>query len=193
MNRLLALLLVLLVLLGNAALAHHSVPGEFGDSSRPTTYMEGELVKIIWRNPHIFLNIRTISGDGVEAGENWRVTSHPTHIMDETYDFRADQFAVGDIIKMHGWKHLRGQPLFHPRALQVNDGPMRSLLRFADARDIVAGTLLDKGIVPTKTLDGSNPGRAGQETVDALREMGFLDENNLIRLPEEFKQAAGME
>ena len=187
------LIALCLLLVAGPAFAHHSVPGEFGDSSRPTTWMEGEIVKIIWRNPHIFLNIRTTSGDGVEAGENWRVTSHPTHIMDETYDFRADQFAVGDVIRMHGWKHLRGQPLFHPRAMQINDGTMRSLLRFADARDIVAGTLIEKGIVPTKTLDGSNPGRAGKETVDGLRAMGFLDENNHIKLPDDFKKAAGME
>lgn len=190
MKKLIALCLLLAA--GSAA-AHHSVPGEFGDSSRPTTYLEGEIVKIMWRNPHIFINIRTIKGDGVEAGENWRITSHPTHIMDETYDFREDQFAVGDIIRMHGWKHLRGQPLFHPRALAINDGPMRSLLSFADARDIVAGTLLEKGIVPSATLEGSSPGRAGKETVDGLRALGFLDEDNKIKLPEDFKKAAGIE
>jgi len=184
---------LLALLLTGTVLAHHSVPGEFGDSSRPTSYMEGEIVKIMWRNPHVFINIKTISGDGVEAGENWRITTHPTHILDETYDFQQDQFAVGDTVKMHGWKHLRGQPMFHPRALQINDGPMRSLLRFADARDIVSGTLLEKKIIPTKTLDGSNPGRAGKETVEGLRAMGYLDENNNIKLPEEFKKAAGME
>jgi len=182
---------LLAILIGGAAIAHHSVPGEFGDSSRPTTYVEGEIVKIMWRNPHVFINFKTTGGD-IDVGENWRLTTHPTHILDKTYDFHKDQFAVGDKLRMHGWKHLRGQPMFHPRALQTNDGPMRSLLRFADARDIVAGTFDDKGIVPSATLDGSNPGRAGQETVDGLRTMGYLDEDNMIKLPDEFKKKHGL-
>lgn len=186
------LIALITVFAADMALAHHSVPGEFGDSSRPTTYIEGEIVKIMWRNPHVFINFKTTGGD-VEVGKNWRLTTHPTHILDETYDFHKEQFAIGDTLKMHGWKHLRGQPMFHPRALQINDGPMRSMLRFADARDIVAGTLLEKNIVPTKTLDGSNPGRAGKETVEGLRAMGFLDDENMIKLPEEFKKKAGME
>ena len=183
---------LLAILIGSAAFAHHSVPGEFGDSSRPTTYIEGEIVKIMWRNPHVFINFRTTGGD-VEVGENWRLTTHPTHILDKTYGFQKEQFAVGDKLRMHGWKHLRGQPMFHPRALQANDGPMRSLLRFADARDIVAGTFDDKGIVPSATLDGSNPGRAGQETVDGLRELGMLDENNMIMLSDEFRKKHGLD
>ena len=186
------ILVILIAIAAGTALAHHSVPGEFGDSSRATTYIEGEVVKIMWRNPHVFINFKTTSGD-VEVGRNWRLTTHPTHILDATYDFHKEQFAVGDTLKMHGWKHLRGQPMFHPRALQVNDGPMRSLLRFADARDIVAGTFDDKGISPSATLDGSNPARAGKETVDGLRAMGYLDDQNMFKLPEEFKKKHGLD
>jgi hypothetical protein len=173
-------------------IAHHSVPGEFGPSSRETVYVEGEVVKIMWRNPHVFINFRT-TGGAVDAGQNWRLTTHPIHILQDTYDFHQEQIAVGDTLRMHGWTHLRGQPMFHPRALQVNDGPMRSLLRFADARDIVAGTFDAKGIVPTKSFDGSDPARAGQETVNGLRELGFLDENDMIKLPDEFKKKYGLD
>ncbi len=183
---------ILMVLAGGIALAHHSVPGEFGPSSRATIYVEGKVVKIMWRDPHVFINFETTGGE-VEPQQNWRLTTHPIHILRDTYDFHKEQFSVGDTIRMHGWTHLRGQPMFHPRALQVNDGPMRSLLRFADARDIVAGTFDAKGISPTKTLDGSNPGRAGQETVDGLRKLGYLDENDMIKLPGEFKRKYGLD
>ena len=189
MNRLVA---VGLVFAFAAAEAHHSVLSEFGDHGRLTSFMEGEVVSISWRNPHVNLDIRITSGDGVEPGTKWRVTTHPTHILDEVYGFRRDQFAVGDVIRMHGWKQIHGQLVFQPRALQINDGPMRSLRNSADGCDIAAGQLIEKGIGPSRSLDGSSPGRAGQEAVDALREMGYLDQDNLIRLPDDFRKAAGM-
>jgi hypothetical protein len=180
------------IVTASTAVAHHSVPGEFGPSSRQTIYIEGKVVKVMWRNPHVFINFQTTGGD-TEAGKNWRLTTHPIHILRDTYDFHKEQFAVGDTIQMHGWTHLRGQPMFHPRALQINDGPMRSLLRFADARDIVAGTFAAKGIVPTKSFDGSDPSRAGKETVEGLRKLGFLDDDDLIELPDDFKNKHGLD
>ena len=62
-----------------------------------------------------------------------------------------------------------------PRAIQVNDGPMRSNLRFTDMIDIAKGTFQDLNIVPAANLNGSAPERAGEETVQKLKEMGLLN------------------
>ena len=172
------------VLLPALAGSHHSVPAEYGDSGTLTHYIEGAISRVLWNNPHIFINIVT-SGGEVEAGENWRLTTHPINIMEGTYGFRSDEFQEGDEVKVYGWFHLRGQPLFQIRAISVNDGPMQSTLRFSDLRDIVKGTLADQEIIPTRNINGTSPARAGAETVEALGEMGYLDEQGNVNLPDE--------
>jgi len=171
---------MLVPLLGGA---HHSVPAEYGDSGTPTHYIEGTVSRVLWNNPHIFINIVT-SGGEVEAGENWRLTTHPINIMEGTYGFRSDEFQEGDEVRVYGWFHLRGQPLFQIRAISVNDGPMQSTLRFSDLRDIVKGTLAEQQIIPTRNINGTSPARAGAETVQALGEMGYLDEQGNVNLPD---------
>lgn len=166
-----------------SASAHHNVPAEYGDVRGPTTYIEGKIVKVMWRNPHIFINIET-SGGELPAGQNWRLTTHPVHIMQDTYGFTKEDFNVGDKVLVRGWLHILGQPLMQIRAIQVNDGPMRSTLRFADLREVVAGTFKSFGIAPTPTLDGSDPGRTGEETVSKLRELGWIDENGMVSIPD---------
>jgi len=166
-----------------SAQAHHSVPAEYGDVRGPTTYVEGKIVKVMWRNPHIFINIETTGGE-LTTGENWRLTTHPIHIMEDTYGFSKDDFAEGDSVLVHGWLHIRGQPLMQIRAIQVNDGPKRSTLRFADLREVVNGTFKSYGILPTPTLHGSDPSRTGEETVGKLRELGWIDENGMVNVPE---------
>jgi len=166
-----------------AAVAHHSVPAEYGPSSTPTHYIEGRIVKVMWRNPHVYVNIESTGGE-LEPGQNWRLTTHPIHIAEGTYGFSKEAFNVGDTVKVHGWFHLRKQPLFHIRAIAINDGPMRSMLRFADLRDIIAGTFKAKGITPTTTLHGSDPSRIGEENVARLAEMGWLDADGMVKVPE---------
>jgi hypothetical protein len=179
MKSLLALTLVTAVA---STQAHHSVPAEYGDVRGPTTYVEGKIVKVMWRNPHIFINIETTGGE-LGVGENWRLTTHPIHIMEDVYGFSKDEFAVGDSVLVHGWLHIRGQPLMQIRAIQINDGQKRSTLRFADLREVVAGTFKSYGILPTPTLHGSDPSRTGDEVVGKLRELGWIDENGLVNVP----------
>ena len=62
-----------------------------------------------------------------------------------------------------------------PRAIRVNDGPLKSNLRFTDMIDIAKGRFEAMGIQPAANLDGSPPDRAGVETVEKLREMGLID------------------
>lgn len=178
-------LLSLFLLMPLVAGAHHSVPAEYGPSSTPTHYIEGRIVKVMWRNPHIYINIESTGGE-LEPGQNWRLTTHPIHIAEGTYGFSKDEFYVGDTVKVHGWFHLRKQPLFHIRAIAINEGPMRSMLRFADLRDIIAGTFKSKGIKPTTTLHGSDPSRIGEENVARLAAMGWIDDDGMVKVPEGF-------
>ena len=163
------------------AMAHHNSQAEYGPFGSDTMYAEGTIQRINWSNPHVSFDMVVTGGD-IPAGQKWRFESHPIRIMNE-YGFERDDFAVGDHVEIIGWKSVRGQPLIWPRAIRVNDGPMRSNLRFTDMIDIANGTFLDKGIEPPLNLNGSPPERAGEETVEKLEAMGLLDENGLMIWP----------
>jgi len=161
--------------------AHHNSQAEYGPFGSETMYVEGTIVNIHWGNPHVSFDMKTTGGD-IPAGENWRFESHPINIM-IAYGFAREDFAVGDDVKIIGWKSVRGAPMIWPRAIQVNDGPMRSNLRFTDMIDIAKGVFEEMNIVPAANLNGSPPERAGSETVEKLAEMGLLDEDGLMIWP----------
>jgi hypothetical protein len=163
------------------ARAHHNSQAEYGPFGSETMYVEGTIQRINWGNPHVSFDMITTGGE-IPAGEKWRFESHPIRIMNE-YGFQREDFAVGDQVKIIGWKSIRGQPMIWPRAIQVNDGPMRSNLRFTDMIDIAKGTFASMGIEAPLNLNGSPPQRAGDETVKKLAEMGLLDENGLMIWP----------
>jgi hypothetical protein len=175
------LVLAALSMPGWSVHAHHSSQAEFGPFGSPTMYVEGRIVSINWGNPHISIDIQT-TGGAIPAGEHWRLVSHPIRIMEE-YGFQRSDFAVGDSVKLHTWLHVRKQPLMWPRAIAVNDGPMRSNLRFTDMIDIANGVFESLNIAAPLNLNGSPPGRAGPETVEKLGAMGLLDESGLMVWP----------
>ena len=161
--------------------AHHNSQAEFGPFGSETIYVEGTIVAVNWANPHIGIDIRTTGGD-LPSGQNWRLVSHPVQIMID-YGFAREEFAAGDDVKLLGWKNLRGAPQIWPRAIQVNDGPMKSNLRFTDMIDIAKGVFEAMNIEPAANLNGSSPERAGADTVAKLGEMGLLDEAGLMIWP----------
>ena len=161
--------------------AHHSSQAEFGPFGSETIAVEGTIVAIHWSNPHIAIDIRTTGGE-LPAGQNWRLVSHPIEIM-QAYGFAREEFAVGDNVKLLGWKNLRGTPQIWPRAIQVNDGPLKSNLRFTDMIDIAKGVFESLNIQPAANLNGSPPERAGADTVAKLKQMGLIDENGLMIWP----------
>jgi hypothetical protein len=165
----------------SALLAHHNTQAEYGPFDSPTVYVEGRIVRVIWGNPHIAIEMETTGGE-VAAGEKWRLESHPIRIMQE-YGFDRTDFAAGDSVKLLAWKHIRNAPMMWPRAIQINDGPMRSNLRFTDMIDIANGVFDDMNIVAAGNLNGSNPGRAGTASARKLGEMGLLDDDGLMIWP----------
>jgi hypothetical protein len=182
MNNLLRIVLLGVILVSaGPVLTHHNTQAEFGSFGSDTLYVEGTITRVSWTNPHIAWDV-TITGGDLPVGERWRALSHPVHVQEE-YGFDSGEFAVGDTLKMHVWKHLRDTPLMWPRAIQVNDGPMKSNLRFTDMIDIADGTFAAKKITLPANFVGSPPGRAGTETLEKLREMGLLDERGLLVMP----------
>ena len=101
----------------------------------------------------------------------------------EEYGFDRSDFAAGDNVKLIAWTHIRNVPMMWPRAIQINDGPMRSNLRFTDMIDIANGVFEDLNIVAAGNLNGSQPGRAGPDSVRKLSEMGLLDDDGLMIWP----------
>lgn len=176
-----ALIAMALALQPAAVQAHHNSQAEFGAFGSETIAVEGTIVAINWGNPHISIDIRTTRGD-LPAGQNWRLVSHPVQIMND-YGFVREEFAVGDRVKLLGWKNVRGAPQIWPRAIQVNDGPMKSNLRFTDMIDIAKGVFESLHIQPAANLNGSPPARAGEETVAKLKDMGLIDEKGLMIWP----------
>ncbi len=179
MRILISLLLTLLPCVGLQA--HHNTQAEFGAFGSETTYIEANIVSISWGNPHVMINVETTGGE-MPVGERLRLVSHPINFADD-HGFVAADFAVGDDLRIYGWTHIRNNPLIWMRAIQVNDGPMRSIMRFTDMIDIANGVFEKMNMEPAANLNGSPPGRAGPESVAKLREMGLIDEDGLMIWP----------
>lgn len=177
----LAMTVIVCALIAPATDAHHDSQAEFGAFGSETMQVTGTIVAVNWANPHISIDIETTGGD-TPAGQNWRLVSHPIQIM-IAYGFAREEFNAGDRVTVLGWKNLRGTPEIWPRAIQVNDGPMKSNLRFTDMIDIAKGVFGSMNIVPAANLNGSAPERAGAETVEKLRAMGLLDADGLMVWP----------
>lgn len=162
--------------------AHHNTQAEYGPFGSNFIRVEGTVTDIKWGNPHVAFTITVTGGDlpADQLGETWQVNSHPITIMN-AYGFIKEEFAVGDKLSLMTWRHVRGTKHLWPRAIQVNDGPMKSNLRYTDMIDIANGTFAALGIEPSANLNGSAPIRAGTDTVNKLRDMGLLDaDGNMI-------------
>ena len=158
------------------ASAHHNTQAEYGEFGSNFIRVQGTITDIKWGNPHIAIKITVTGGDlpAEEIGQTWQVNDHPIATM-TAYGFSKEEFAVGDKLDLLTWRHVRGIKHLWPRAIKVNDGPMKSNLRFTDMIDIANGTFASLGIQPSANLNGSSPTRAGAETVEKLRAMGLLD------------------
>ena len=177
----LSLILATVLMPSSDLLSHHNTQAEYGPFAGPTITVEGTIARVIWGNPHIAIEMESTGGE-IPAGEKWRLESHPIRIMQE-YGFARTDFAAGDRVTVIGWKHIRDAPMMWPRAIQVNDGPMRSNLRFTDMIDIANGVFEEMNIVPAANLNGSAPARAGADAVAKLRQMGLLDDDGVMIWP----------
>lgn len=186
MRNVASIITLFLTLLGSAALwAHHNTQAEYGPFGSNFIRVQGTITDIKWGNPHVAFQITVTGGDlpAAELGQTWQVNSHPINVM-LAYGFTKEEFAVGDRLDLLTWTHVRRIKHLWPRAIKVNDGPMKSNLRYTDMIDIANGSFTALNIEPAANLNGSDPIRAGTPTVDKLREMGLLDASgNMIWPP----------
>ena len=173
---------MVILLLPFGVAGHHNTQAEYGPFGSDFIKVDGVVTDIRWGNPHIQIEIEVTGGDlpASETGKKWVVNSHPINVM-IAYGFQKEEFAVGDRLHLLTWRHVRGINHLWPRAIQVNDGPLKSNLRFTDMIDIAEGTFDALGITPAANLAGSSPQRSGAATVRKLEELGYLDaEGNMI-------------
>ena len=110
----LAVLAVGALALAPFAGAHHSRV-EFVDEVRE---LEGELLEIVWLNPHPALFVEVRSEDGTP--ETWRVEAHTGVRVYNRMGVTPDLFTVGDTIRVAGRvstrrdKHLLGLNVLLP-------------------------------------------------------------------------------
>ena len=72
-----AVFVAVLAIAGNAALAHHSVGGEF--DVRKIVTLNGVVSDVEWANPHIYIHVDVKEASG--AVTTWRLESVPVAMM----------------------------------------------------------------------------------------------------------------
>ena len=70
-------ILAILLLVASAAVAHHSVAGQF-DTSKSLT-LKGSISKVNWMNPHIYVYLDVKETDGTVS--TWALETLPTAMM----------------------------------------------------------------------------------------------------------------
>ena len=82
--------------------AHHSFAATFDATT--VDELEGEVVDVAWRNPHVLFTLRTTDANGQEAV--YDIESHSLSIM-RRMDITSDALRVGDTIRVAGHPSLR--------------------------------------------------------------------------------------
>ena len=95
---LLASSLVFLGLIAPVA-AHHSFAGVY-DQTRPLK-IDGVVVRVDWRNPHVFLYVKSIDDAG--AAIEWSVEMGAPRVLTERLGWSADRLKQGDRITVEGF------------------------------------------------------------------------------------------
>ena len=134
---------VLAVLCGPTAFSHHSIPVTF-DVNR-VVEIEGEVTRILWRNPHIRLTVRTVGQDGQEA--DWTIEGGAVSRLSR-WGVSEGVFAVGDSIGLAGFPSRRRANEMYGQNLLLPDGrevllDHRSSPRWSD--DAIGGERLSAG------------------------------------------------
>lgn len=93
--------LLTLLLLSRAAVAHHST-AEYDRSA--LRELDGELVEVHWRNPHVTVKLRAVN----EAGgvEDWELGGLPIALLEKA-GLAENIFTVGARVKAAGWESRR--------------------------------------------------------------------------------------
>jgi Family of unknown function (DUF6152) len=101
-------------ILSGAANAHHS-NAEYDRST--LRELEGEIVAVGWRNPHISFTLRTVNDAGTVEG--WELAGLPFALLEQA-GLSKSMFTVGDRVKAAGYLSRRRPAMLMENLLLPN-------------------------------------------------------------------------
>ena len=107
---------LLLVLLPLSATGHHS-RAEFNPNI--LAEIEGEVVGVFWRNPHVHLSVRSEAADG--SGKTWQLEGVDIVSLDRR-GIPRDAVRVGDRVRATGYRSNRRDDYLDVQRVLVPDG-----------------------------------------------------------------------
>lgn len=110
-------LLLLLVLSGTSAIAHHSTLGFFDPEER--TELEGVLTDITWRNPHIRFTLDVATAEGTT--EEWKIEASALSVL-KSRGLDQKFMQPGDRIKIYGHPSRHAEPKMWARNVLLPNG-----------------------------------------------------------------------
>ena len=126
--------LILVILLGSAAAgAHHSMT----HFSQEVTELEGTLVDLRWRNPHIYFILETEEANG--ETKIWELEAGTIYLIGRAGVTR-DMFTVGEKIRVAGNRSDHYENKFWVENVLTSDG--REILVVARGEPVQAPTLV---------------------------------------------------
>ena len=118
--------LALLTIAGPVA-AHHSFAGEY-DQSRPLR-IEGTVVRVDWRNPHVILTLASMTTPGVAS--TWTFEMGAPRVLTERLGWPKDALKPGDHIVVDGYYARNGGTQAAAQFVTTASGTrLRSVLPF---------------------------------------------------------------
>jgi len=115
MNRI--ALTTLLALTAPVSLGHHATTVAYDTENLGT--IEGEVVEVFWRNPHVVLTIQRVSASG--ATETWTAESGSPNSLARA-GYNADIVAIGDRVTLLGALSRTGLPAMAAYTMTLADG-----------------------------------------------------------------------
>lgn len=106
-----------LLLAAAPVLAHHSFASEF-DSSKPVT-LKGEVTKIDWMNPHIWIYIDAKDESGAVA--HWQCEGGPPNSLSRQ-GWSRNSLKAGDIVTIEGFRAKDATNTCNSRSVKLPDG-----------------------------------------------------------------------
>ena len=156
-------LAVSLLLVGQTAGAHHS-QAFFSDEF---TQLEGELVDVAWRNPHVRFTLRV--GEGADE-EFFRIETNSIYYLQRA-GITRDRIQVGDHVVVGGYESLRDGGEFLGAEILLSDGQNALLIRDGVTslfNDQLADTVAEnKGIFRVWSIPQNNTREAHTPLTDA--------------------------
>ena len=109
-----ALLSSLIPIIGSS---HHAAAGLYDREA--VGMIEGEVVSVFWRNPHVRFTVESLGEDGVS--ETWEIEGGSVNTL-ERVGIYASTVQVGDHVSFWGFPGRNGQQVIFAREMTLSGG-----------------------------------------------------------------------